>query len=231
VIRWASRRLDARRVMLPLAPRSLDGRGYELLCLGAHSDDIEMGCGGTLLRLLREWPVDRVTWVVLSGNAERAAEAKDSARRLVGRRPKLRILQAEFRESYFPYTAVPIKELFDRLRREVDPDLVLTHYRDDRHQDHRLVSELTYNTFRDHLVLEYEIIKLDGDIGNPNVYVPLDTRTARRKVDHLMRAFGSQRDKRWFTDDVFLGMMRIRGVEAGGPSGYAEAFYGRKVVL
>jgi LmbE family N-acetylglucosaminyl deacetylase len=140
-------------------------------------------------------------------------------------------VQADFRESYFPYTAVPIKEFFDQLRREVSPDLVLTHYRDDRHQDHRLVSELTYNTFRDHLVLEYEIVKLDGDISNPNVYVALDAATVTRKIKLLDAGFGSQRDKRWFDEDVFRALMRIRGMEAGAPSGYAEAFYGRKLLL
>jgi LmbE family N-acetylglucosaminyl deacetylase len=218
-------------MMLPLAPRPRTGDAYEVLCLGAHSDDIEIGCGGTLLRLLREWPIARVTWVVLSGNPARAAEARRSARRLLGRRVEARIVQATFRESYFPYTAVPIKELFDDLRREVAPDVVLTHYRDDRHQDHRLVSELTYNTFRDHLVLEYEVVKLDGDIGNPNVYVALDAATVRRKVRLLMESFASQRDRRWFTEDVFQGIMRLRGMEAGTASGYAEAFYGRKLVL
>jgi len=218
-------------MILPLAPRPRTGDGYEVLCLGAHSDDIEIGCGGTLLRLLREWPIARVTWVVLSGNPARAAEARRSARRVIGRKAAANIVQATFRESYFPYTAVPIKELFDGLRREVEPDLVLTHYRDDRHQDHRLVSELTYNTFRDHLVLEYEIIKLDGDIANPNVYVALDAATVRRKVKLLMDGFASQRDRRWFTEDVFQGVMRLRGMEAGTASGYAEAFYGRKLVL
>jgi LmbE family N-acetylglucosaminyl deacetylase len=218
-------------MILPLAPRPRTGEGYEVLCLGAHSDDIEIGCGGTLLRLLREWPIARVTWVVLSGNPARAAEARRSARRLIGRRAAANIVLAAFRESYFPYTAVPIKELFDGLRRDVEPDLVLTHYRDDRHQDHRLVSELTYNTFRDHLVLEYEIVKLDGDIGNPNVYVALDAPTVRRKVRLLMQGFASQRDRRWFTEDVFQSLMRLRGMEAGTASGYAEAFYGRKLVV
>lgn len=217
--------------MLPLALRPPEGRGFELLCLGAHSDDIEIGCGATLLRFLKEMPVERVTWVVLSGNATRASEARRSARRMLGRRIESRIVQATFRESYFPYTAVPIKEFFDQLRREVNPDVVFTHYRDDRHQDHRLVSELTYNTFRDHLVLEYEIIKLDGDIGNPNFYVPVDDATVGRKIRLLMDAFGTQRDKRWFSEDVFRGLMRLRGVEAGAPSGYAEAFYARKTVI
>jgi LmbE family N-acetylglucosaminyl deacetylase len=218
-------------MMLPLTLGAPGTSGYELLCLGAHSDDIEIGCGGTLFRLLRELPIARVTWVVLSGSAARAGEARRAARRVLGRRAEAKIIQASFRESYFPYTAVPIKEFFDSLRRDVNPDLVFTHYREDRHQDHRLVSDLTYNTFRDHLVLEYEIIKLDGDIGNPNVYVPLDAATVRRKTRLLMDSFGSQRDKRWFSEDVFRGLMRVRGVEAGTDSGYAEAFYARKIVI
>jgi LmbE family N-acetylglucosaminyl deacetylase len=218
-------------MMLPLAPYPPAAGGYELLCLGAHSDDIEIGCGGTVLRLLRELPVARVTWVVLSGQGERASEARRAARRMLGRRTQVRLVQGSFRESYFPYIAGEIKELFDTLGREVKPDLVFTHYREDRHQDHRLVSELTYNTFRDHLIFEYEIMKLDGDLGNPNVYVGLDATTVRRKLDIVTGSFASQRDKRWFSDDVFRGLMRLRGVEAGAPSGYAEAFYGRKIVI
>jgi LmbE family N-acetylglucosaminyl deacetylase len=216
-------------MMLPLGPRGDDP--VELLFIGAHSDDIEIGCGGTVLRLLKELPVSQVTWAVLSGNEARADEARRSARKYVTRGTELRILQGTFRESYFPYVAAEVKEFFDRLGREVRPDIVFTHYREDRHQDHRLLSELTYNTFRDHLIFEYEIIKLDGDIGNPNVYVSLDAATVRRKVKLIMDAFGTQRDKRWFTEDVFRGLLRIRGVEAGAPSGYAEAFYGRKLVL
>jgi LmbE family N-acetylglucosaminyl deacetylase len=217
--------------MLGLIPGPPPRDGYEVLCLGAHSDDIEIGCGGTLLRILREWPVARVTWVVLSGDPVRATEARRSARRVLGRRRGSRIVQAAFRESYFPYTAAPIKELFDGLRKEVEPDVVFTHYRDDRHQDHRLVSELTYNSFRDHLILEYEIVKLDGDIGNPNVYVALDAPTVQRKVRLLTEGFASQRDRRWFAEDVFRAAMRLRGMEAGAASGYAEAFYGRKVLM
>jgi LmbE family N-acetylglucosaminyl deacetylase len=218
-------------MMLPLTLGSPRTSGYELLCLGAHSDDIEIGCGGTMLRLLRELPIERVTWVVLSGGAGRAGEARRAARRVLGRRAKARIVQATFRESYFPYTAAPIKEFFDSLKRDVHPDLVFTHYRGDRHQDHRLVSDLTYNTFRDHVVLEYEIIKLDGDLGNPNLYVPLDAATVRRKMRLVTESFSSQRDKRWFSEDVFRGLMRVRGVEAGSDSGYAEAFYARKLLI
>jgi LmbE family N-acetylglucosaminyl deacetylase len=140
-------------------------------------------------------------------------------------------VQESFRDGFFPYTAVAVKEFFERLKAGVDPDLIFTHYRGDRHQDHRLVSDLTYNTFRDHLILEYEVLKTDGDLGQPNVYVPLDMTTVRRKVSILLQSFGTQRDKRWFNEDAFRGLLRVRGVEALSPSGYAEAFYGRKLIL
>jgi LmbE family N-acetylglucosaminyl deacetylase len=218
-------------MMLPLGPRTPAQGGLELLCIGAHSDDLEIGCAGTVLRLLREHPVSKVTWIVMSGSADRAREARQGARRVVGRHQGTRIVQAAFRDGFFPYTAVPIKDFFESLKREVKPDFIFTHSRHDLHQDHRLVCDLTYNTFRDHLILEYEIMKLDGDIGNPNVYVPLDKATVRRKISLLMDCFGSQRDKRWFSEDVFRGVMRLRGMEAGSPSGYAEAFYGRKLVI
>jgi LmbE family N-acetylglucosaminyl deacetylase len=219
-------------MMLPfarLAPGS--GPGLEVLCLGAHSDDLEIGCGGTMLRLLHELPIERVTWVVLSGSPERAREARSGARRVLGRHRGARVLQETFRDGFFPYTAIAIKEYFEGLKRETRPDLIFTHYRDDRHQDHRLVSELTYNTWRDHLVLEYEVMKVDGDVGNPNVYVGLDARTVDRKVRLLDACYGTQRDKRWFSEDAFRGLMRLRGVEAGSSSGYAEAFHGRKIVM
>jgi LmbE family N-acetylglucosaminyl deacetylase len=217
--------------MLPVRLGPARRGGYELLCLGAHSDDLEIGCSGTILRLLAEEAVARVTWVVLSGNPERAREARAGARRVLGNRPGVRVVQQTFRDGYFPYVAVPIKDFFEKLKREVAPDVVFTHYRYDRHQDHRLVSELTYNTFRDHLVLEYEILKVDGDLGQPNTYVPLPAATVRKKVSILETTFGSQRDRRWFSEEAFRGLMRLRGVEAGSKSGYAEAFHGRKLVL
>jgi LmbE family N-acetylglucosaminyl deacetylase len=217
--------------MLPLSLGPPPRKGLELLCVGAHADDIEIGCGGTLLRLLAELPVARVTWVVLSGNEERAREARRGARGVLGRLPGARVVQAAFRDGFFPYVAVPIKEFLEGVRREVSPDVVFTHFREDRHQDHRLVSDLTYNTFRDHLVLEYEIMKVDGDLGRPSVYVPLDEAVVRRKVRLLDRAYRSQRDKSWFGEDAFRALMRIRGIEAGSQSGYAEAFHVRRLVL
>jgi LmbE family N-acetylglucosaminyl deacetylase len=210
---------------LPRAGRE----GLELLCLGAHSDDLEIGCAGTVMQLLREGRVAKVTWVVLSGTPERAREARRAAGRILGRRPAVRVVQRAFRDGFFPYLAVPIKEFFEELKHEVQPDLIFTHYREDRHQDHRLVNELTYNTFRDHLVLEYEIPKIDGDMGHPNVYAPLELASVRKKIQILMSCFGSQRDRRWFNEEVFRGFMRLRGMEAVAPSGYAEAFHGRKL--
>jgi LmbE family N-acetylglucosaminyl deacetylase len=217
--------------MLPVQLGPARRGGYELLCLGAHSDDLEIGCSGTILRLLAEESIARVTWVVLSGNPERAREARHGAKRVLGNRRGVRVVQQTFRDGYFPYVAVGIKDFFEKLKREVKPDVVFTHYRHDRHQDHRLVSELTYNTFRDHLVLEYEILKIDGDLGQPNTFVPLSAAIVRKKVSLLEACFGSQRDRRWFSEEAFRGLMRLRGVEAVSPSGYAEAFYGRKLVF
>jgi LmbE family N-acetylglucosaminyl deacetylase len=214
--------------VLPLPWPAAPG-GVELLCLGAHADDLELGCGGTVLRLLAEERVARITWVVLSGNPERAREAREGARGILGDHPGARVVQQEFRDGFFPYLGPALKEFFEELKREVRPDLVLTHHREDRHQDHRLVSDLTWNTFRDHLVLEYEIMKVDGDLSRPNVYVALDEATVARKLQVLSGAFGTQRDKRWFSEDAFRGLMRLRGIEGLSPSGFAEAFHGRKL--
>jgi len=201
-----------------------------ILCVGAHSDDIEIGCGGTILKLVGANPDLKVHWAVLSAEGDRAEEARTSAERFLDRAPNHEVEVASFRERYFPYQS-QLKEFFDDLGTRVHPNLILTHHGGDAHQDHRLVAELTWNTFRDHLILEYEILKIDGDLGNPNVYVSLDAATVRRKVKLLDDCFGSQRDKPWFREASFHGLMSIRGLEAGAPSGYAEAFYGRKVVL
>jgi len=217
--------------MLPLKLGPPRRGGYEILCVGAHSDDLEIGCSGTVLRLLAELRIARITWVVLSGNPQRAREARAGARRVLGRHPGARLVQQTFRDGFFPYLGAQVKDFFETLKREVSPDVVFTHYREDRHQDHRLVSELTYNTFRNHLVLEYEIFKVDGDLGRPNTYVPLSAATVRRKVALLEASFGSQRDRRWFSEEAFRALLRLRGIEAGAESGYAEAFYGRKLVL
>jgi LmbE family N-acetylglucosaminyl deacetylase len=213
---------------------TLGRQGHELktlLCLGAHCDDIEIGCGGTILRLTREHPQLRVHWVVFSSDPRRAAEARCSADAFLENAGGHDVQIKEFRNGYFPSVVADIKDSFEELKAAIRPDLIFTHYRNDLHQDHRVISELTWNTFRNHLVLEYEIPKYDGDLGTPNLFVPLPENIWSRKVETLMQCFTSQRDKHWFTPDTFAGLMRLRGVESNSNSGYAEAFYCRKVVL
>ncbi|MGZ8708990.1 MAG: PIG-L deacetylase family protein [Gaiellaceae bacterium] len=202
-----------------------------ILCLGAHCDDIELGCGGTLLRLLEAHANLRVDWVVFSSDARRAAEAQAAAAAFLDRAAETNVVVEDFRGRFFPYIAIELKEYFDRLGAEVLPDVVFTHHGQDLHQDHRLVSELTYNTFRDHLILEYEIPKYDGDIGRPNVFVQLEASHCQRKADTIYQVFESQREKHWFSKETFLSTLRLRGIESKAPGGYAEAFYCRKLVL
>lgn len=201
-----------------------------ILALGCHSDDIEIGCAGTLMRLLESHPQTTVRWVVMTAGDERAAEARASADEVLRDAGDVEMELHRFRDGFLPYEGAAVKEAVEALK-AFRPDLVLTHQRHDLHQDHRLVSELTWNAFRDHLILEYEIPKFDGDLGTPNVFVGLEEALCRRKVELLMRHFGSQRDKPWFTEDLFLGLMRIRGMESGSGSRFAEAFFGRKLVL
>lgn len=215
--------------MMTIDFRRPAGRPFRLLCLGAHSDDIEVGCGGTVRRLLREVPDVEVGWVVLSAAGVRAEEARAGADRFLAGAQSREVILRDFRDGFLPYLGGPVKEFFEELRARFLPDLVLTHYREDLHQDHRLVGELTWNTFRDALILEYEIVKYDGDLGAPNVFVQLDEVAAREKVRHLLDCFGSQREKHWFTEDAFLSILRLRGVECRAPGRYAEAFYGRKI--
>jgi LmbE family N-acetylglucosaminyl deacetylase len=202
-----------------------------LLVLGAHCDDIEIGCGGAVLRLAEHYPDMRVHWVVFSSSEVRAAEARRSAELFLADVHNRQIEVLEFRTSYFPFEGAEIKEYFEELKTRVSPDLVLTHARLDSHQDHRLIAELTWNTFRDHFILEYEIPKYDGDMGAPNFFVPLDAQHYSTKVDHLLASFKSQRSKAWFDRETFLGLMRLRGMECNSSSGYAEAFYCRKAVM
>jgi len=211
--------------MLHLNPSGL----RTILCLGAHSDDIEIGCGGTLLALQQQQPALKIVWVVFSAEPPRDREARESAGKFLvnGCRHEIRI--RSFRTSFFPYQGEAIKEEFEGIKEDFSPELILTHYRDDRHQDHRLISDLTWNTFRSHLILEYEIPKYDGDVGCPNVFVPLPDDIAAQKVTQLMRHFQTQKNKHWFTPDLFQAMMRIRGMECGAR--YAEAFYARKLAL
>jgi LmbE family N-acetylglucosaminyl deacetylase len=217
--------------VLNLAIGREPGDGLRVLCLGAHGDDIELGCGGTMLRLAAEHPGLSVCWVVLSASGPRRGEAVASAAEFLRGAAETRVVVKEFRDGFFPYVGGEIKGYFEQLKREVDPDLILTHCRHDLHQDHRLVCELTWNTFRDHLILEYEIAKYDGDLGSPNLFVDLDEAFCHKKGQLLRRHFGSQRDKDWFAEDTFLALARLRGVESRAPSRYAEAFYCRKVIL
>jgi LmbE family N-acetylglucosaminyl deacetylase len=204
---------------------------HTVLCLGAHCDDIEIGCGATIMRLAERYPDLRVKWVVLSSSAVRAAEARASATRFLEGVAEKEIVIETFRNSFFPFVGAQIKEFFEELKKRVEPDVIFTHARADLHQDHRLTSDLTWNTFRDHFILEYEIPKYDGDIGTPNFFVPLEQRHYDAKIETLLECFQSQRGKRWFARDLFLALMRLRGMECNAASGYAEAFYCRKAVL
>ena len=201
-----------------------------VLALGSHSDDIEIGCGGTLLALTRARPEVEVTWVVHGAEGQRGREARASAQAfMAGTRSEL--IVHGFRDGFFPYTGAEVKDVFEELKRRLDPDVIFTHTRHDLHQDHRLVCELTWNTWRNHLILEYEIPKYDGDLGTPNVFGPVSEDIAREKVKLVVEAFESQTSKHWFDEQLFLGLMRMRGMEGRSPSGYAEAFTCRKLSL
>jgi LmbE family N-acetylglucosaminyl deacetylase len=202
----------------------------KVLCLGSHSDDIEIGCGGTILRLLSGNQNLEVAWVVFSANKEREQEARKSAQQFLAQAKKKEIIVKDFRDGFFPFDGAKVKDAVEGLK-NVSPDLIFTHSRKDAHQDHRLIAELTWNTFRDHLILEYEIPKYDGDLGQPSVFVPLEDELRQKKVRLLMDAFESQHSKRWFQPDTFMALMRLRGMECNSPSGYAEAFYCHKLVL
>lgn len=202
-----------------------------ILCIGAHADDIEIGCGGAILKLLEENNNINVCWAVLSGNQQRAEEAQRSAERFLAGANESRVLVQEFRDGFFPYVGEAIKEYFFELRKQVSPDLIFTHRREDMHQDHRLVAELTWNTFREHMILEYEIPKYEGDLGSPNVFMPLSEQTCEQKVEAILSSFPTQREKSWFTSDTFWSLLRIRGIESGSTSRYAEGFHCRKMIL
>jgi LmbE family N-acetylglucosaminyl deacetylase len=202
-----------------------------VLCLGAHCDDLEIGCGGTILKLLEHDRSPAVTWVVFSSDKERGREALDSASSLLRGLKRVDIVVKTFRDGFFPAQGAEIKECFEELKQTASPDLILTHYRNDLHQDHRLISELTWHTFRNHLILEYEIPKYDGDFGSPNIFVPLDEALCRRKIEHILSTFKTQAGRHWFTEDLFLSILRLRGMESNAPGRYAEAFYCRKLLL
>jgi LmbE family N-acetylglucosaminyl deacetylase len=208
---------------------ALGGGPLDVLCIGAHSDDIEIGCGGTLLRLLGERPGSHVRWVVLSATPEREGEARASAADFLVDAGSADVEVAMFRESFFPAAWTEVKDFLNDLRKRADPDIVLCHHRRDEHQDHRTVAELAWNTWRNHLIAEYEIPKYEGDLGQPNVFVALAPDVAARKVELIMKHFGTQHDKYWFRPETFAGLMAVRGVEAGAAA--AEAFHVRKLVL
>jgi LmbE family N-acetylglucosaminyl deacetylase len=201
-----------------------------ILCLGAHCDDIEIGCGGTILRLIQENRELELYWVVLSSNAARKREARQAARMFLRNAKRSQVVIRAFRDSFFPYEGKAIKEFFASVRKQFEPDLIFTHARNDLHQDHRVVCELTWNTFRDHAILEYEIPKYDGDLGTPNFFVGLDEALCEAKIQHILACFRSQSGKHWFSEDTFRAVLRIRGVESNAGGRYAEAFYCRKVL-
>lgn len=217
--------------MIQLSLNGVAREGLKILCLGSHSDDIEIGCGGTILRLGEQYPNCTFYWVVFSADGVRAAEAQCAAVRFASSaRLKGPVLKT-FPDGFLPYVGSDVKKIFEELKQEVSPDLIFTHNQKDAHQDHRLVAELTWNTFRNHLILEYEIPKYDGDLGQPSFFVPLDPETYQHKVRVIMDSFKSQHSKHWFQPETFLSLMRLRGMECNAPSGYAEAFYCRKLVL
>lgn len=201
-----------------------------ILCLGSHADDIEIGCGGTILRLAEQYPHCKLHWVVFSAVGVRKSEAQRAAELFAGQSRLQEPRLQSFHDGFMPFVGAEVKQVFEELK-TVYPDLIFTHNRADAHQDHRLIGELTWNTFRDHLILEYEIPKYDGDMGQPNVFVPLETGHYQAKVRYIIDAFQSQHEKRWFREDTFLSLMRLRGMECNAPTGYAEAFYGSKLAL
>jgi len=202
-----------------------------VLCLGAHSDDIEIGCGGTILRLIEECLDLNIYWVVFGSNQIRTEEAFASANTLLQSVKEKKIIVKGFKDGFFPFIGAEIKEYFEDLKSDFSPDIIFTHYRQDLHQDHRLISELTWNTFRDHLILEYEIPKYDADLGSPNLFFHLKESICQRKIQHILSHFKSQTDRSWFTEETFLALFRLRGVESRSQDKYAEAFYCRKLVF
>ncbi len=205
------------------------GSAPKLLLLGAHSDDIEIGAGGTVLRLLRRYPDASVHWVVFSADQQRASEAKASADLFLGAALEREVVIKDFRDGYFPFDGAEIKDQFELLKSRIDPDLIFTHSHEDAHQDHRTICSFTWNTFRQQAILEYEIPKWDGDLGRPNLYVPLNQDACEEKLGYIMESFQSQRKRNWFTEDTFWSLLRLRGVESQHK--YAEAFYSRKLVI
>lgn len=205
--------------------------GYKILCVGAHGDDIEIGCGGTLLNLIETCQIDFVKWVVFACNEERKQEAMVSANAFLKNVKEKDIRIFDYRDAFLNYSGLEIKEKFESFKNEIDPDLIFTHYRDDRHQDHRILSDFTWNTFRRHLILEYEIPKFDGDLGVPNFFIRLTAKQAHQKIQIILDSFKSQASKHWFDEETFKALLRLRGMESASTTKYAEAFYARKIML
>jgi LmbE family N-acetylglucosaminyl deacetylase len=214
--------------MLRINPLQGGPAPLKIMCLGAHADDIEIGCGGTLLQLLSLRRSVEFVWVVFSSGSEREREARTSAALFLEQAERKDIIVRDFRDGFFPYDGAKIKGFFEELKSRVSPDLIFTHYRDDRHQDHRTISDLTWNTWRNHLILEYEIPKYDGDLGSPNWFVPLTREVCDRKIKYICDVFQTQSNKAWLTEDTFQAILRLRGVECAAADKYAEAFYCRK---
>ncbi|HUJ10305.1 MAG TPA: PIG-L deacetylase family protein [Verrucomicrobiae bacterium] len=217
--------------MLTLSFNHKSGSPLTVLCLGAHADDIEIGCGGTLLKLTELDPNLCVHWIVLSANLARTREARRGAQLFLRNARQKRLVIRKFRDSYFPFAGDRIKKFVQQLSQQISPDIIFTHHRRDLHQDHRLIAELTWNAFRNHLILEYEIPKYDGDMGTPNAYVHVEKSLAERKVHYICETFKTQKNKQWFDADTFLALLRLRGLESNSPSKYAEAFYCPKVLI
>ena len=217
--------------MLKLAINNDFERPLHILLLGAHSDDIEIGCGGTILSLIDGYPDLSITWVVFGAKDLRVQEALDSAQSFLAQVEHKEIIVRDYKDGFFPYIGASIKEFFEELKQKVSPDIIFTHYRNDLHQDHRLICELTWNTFRNHFILEYEIPKFDGDIGSPNLFFHLDETIGKKKIALLLEHFKTQTDRHWFNEETFFSILRLRGIESRAPSKFAEAFYSRKISL
>jgi LmbE family N-acetylglucosaminyl deacetylase len=217
--------------MNPLRFAARTDRPPTILFLGAHCDDIEIGCGGTILQLRESMPEAEIRWLILSSDEVRRREAMESADRFLGERSRDSIRVEAFRDGYLPYSGAQVKDVFEQVKCEVSPDLIFTHYRHDRHQDHRLVNELTWNTWRNHVILEYEIPKYDGDLGQPNLFVAVSAEQVKRKIETVLEVFSTQASKDWFDADTLSAILRLRGVESNAPDRYAEAFYAPKLLL
>lgn len=214
--------------MLPLKLQRQEG--LKILLLGAHCDDIEIGCGGTVMRLSEEYTAVKTKWVVFTSTPERGMEAGRCAEYFLHDMDEKEVVILNFRDGFLPYDAVAVKNVFEELK-AFQPDIIFTHFRHDLHQDHRFICDLTWNTFRDHFILEYEIPKYDGDLGNPNFFVPIESRLAHKKVEALQQYYPSQSGRHWFDKETFFSLMRIRGMESVSKSRYAEGFYLRKAVF